>query len=169
MEKKYFRIEIKAPQAIANLIIQLFAVVEGLMEVDEEGRRSYESEDLAFNMEPYVEEPEPKTKLGRAKTHYVAALPKKADGTFDMAAVGQVVKENLSLLKEGSMHGIIYQEVVEATLAGRLAIESEIRKKLDYKAGSSQRVIGDLARGKLILRVPIIYTVKEPTTTEAGQ
>lgn len=138
-------------------ILRLLVAIEAVGGLKEDGTPKYSSEDLQFFSNPadIVAALKRPQKPGAARTHYVAKLPMK-DGTFDRHAVEETVRKNLEAIGPQTMHGVIYQEIVNATLEGRMAIERDIREKLSYKAGTSQRVIGDLVRGKLVESQPIV-------------
>lgn len=86
-----------------------------------------------------------------AKKHYRAVLPSRR------ADLKAAIEKNLKNLGATTMHGIIYNDIVQMTMENQQVIEKDIRnKRCAGKAGTSQRIIGDLCRMGIVESVPIV-------------
>lgn len=133
---------------IATANMRLIAAIEALAE----GHPDYKPEDFSVEIDPTdVAPPAP-------KTHYVAKLPVLTSGAFDVAKVPETVRKNLEDLGEGSTAGVIYQDIVDATLAGQIITEPDIRAKRNLKTGTSQGRIQQMRKMGIIESRPIVYS-----------
>ena len=118
---------------------KIFLAVIGMIEVIAEG---YRPENLQFKI--LDEDPAPRAMA--ARTQYKALLPTAADGTFDMAKVEETVRVNLESVGAHTLNGIVYQDIVAATLEGRMETEPAIRARRMMKPGSSQGAVQKLRK-----------------------
>ena len=126
-------LKLNTSEEIGRAFLQLIACIEAVA-------TGYSPEQLQVTI--LSEDPLPKTVA--ARTHYTANLPKLQDGTFDMTAVESTVRQNLESVGAHTLNGIVYQDVVTATLSGEMATEGAIRTKRLMKPGSSQGAIQKL-------------------------
>lgn len=140
-------------QKVAEGIVRWLAFVETLMS----DNPNYKSEDLQFEMDPSRNTL--RAPAGQARVHLVAVLPKASDGTFDMDAVAITVRKNLEDLT-GTVAGVIYQDIVDANLAGVQITEREIRDRHAYTIGTCQGRIQDMRKMGIIDTVPIVNVSK---------
>lgn len=138
-------LKLRASEAVIGVVLRLFAAIE-LIAPD------YKPGDLQFEMLP--DSGDRATGTG-ARTCYWANLPTLPDGNFDMDAVSATVKENLRSLGAHTLNGIVYQDIVDATLKGERATEPAIRNARMMKPGSSQGAVQKLFAMRLIDRGPV--------------
>ena len=148
-------IKVTCTEAVGNAIMQLFAAIETIGGVNADGSPKYKSEELQFEMGPA--EAFAERGPGPAKSYYIAKLPRGADGSFDMARVEGVVRANLESLGAETIGGIIYQDIVKATLAGEQITERQIRDERHLKAGTCQGRIQQMRQNGIVESLPIIH------------
>lgn len=95
---------------------------------------------------------------GTASRHIVAILPVDDQGNFDQERIPAVVRKNLEDLGKGTMSAVLYQDIVNHTLAQTQVTERMLRDKHHFKAGACQGRIQDMRRQKIIETRPIIHT-----------
>lgn len=129
---------------------KLFLVMIGMIETI---ANDYKPEDLQFK----ILDEEPLPRAAQARTHYWAKLPLGDDGTFDMAKVETTVRTNLESVGAHTLNGIVYQDIVSATLKGEKETEPAIRTRRMMKPGSSQGAVQKLYKMGLIDRAEIKF------------
>ena len=129
-------LQINTTEEIGKIFLRLIAAIEA-------DASDYNPESLQFTI---LDEP----RAAAARTHYWAKLPHAADGTFDMARVDATIRENLLSLGAETLNGIVYSDIVKATLLGEQATERGIRDSRMMKPGSSQGAIQKLKAMGLI-------------------
>lgn len=132
-------IKINTTEDLGKMIIHHFAMIQAIA-------LDFKPEDLQWK----IVDTEPLPRASAARTHYVAKLPQLPDGTFDMAAVDATVKENLLSVGAHTLNGIVYRDVVNATLKGEILTEPAIRAARMMKPGSSQGAVQKLKAMGLI-------------------
>lgn len=137
-------LKINTTEEIGRAFLQLIACIEVVA-------TGYSPEQLQVTV--LSEDPLPKTVA--ARTHYWAKLPRLGDGTFNMATVDTTVRQNLESLGAHTLNGIVYGDIVKATLAGEKATEPAIRTARMMKPGSSQGAVQKLFAMGLIERESI--------------
>ena len=166
-------IKIRCSEAVGRVILRMFAAIEAVGEGQDfracstaierfntalaDVAGNFRPEDLQFETSDDSSE---RTRGGGPRTKYWANLPTLPDGAFDMAAVDETVRRNLTDLKAHTVNGIIYQDIVAGTLAGAIVTEPRLARERMMKRGSSQRAVQVLFQMGLIDRSPI---TPEPT------
>lgn len=136
-----------AQQLIRNMVLLLAQLGGGIIDYEERNVREGKLVDPAEGGDATQE----KGGGSKARKEYYAVLPE--DATERM----RVIASNLETLGNTTIKGLVYQDLVTATVEGRALTEPEIRKRrFAGKAGTSQREVGDLVRIGIVANRPIV-------------
>jgi len=143
-------IKIQCGQAIGEAIMNTLAAIREVATSNHpNGLFNEELFSVSVGADP-VQREEAAPDPSKARVQYRALLPRaKKDRE-------KTIEVNLAQLGATTMHGVIYRDLVNATLEGKMLTEPYIAQVRSLKRGSSQRVIGDLARQGLIEKVPVV-------------
>ena len=152
-------IKIQCHEKIGEGIINMLSALQAAAEVNHPDGTF--NEDL-FSMELQLVDPKPReasAKQAAPKVHYKALFPIKVSEKNREKIMEQVEKNLKALNKsDSSMHGVIYRDIVLATIDNQQITKNDIRNRRSLVASSAERVIGDLVRGGLVSSIPVINT-----------